>query len=241
MKKCSQCAEKIQDEARICKHCGHQFSEQELDETRKAQRNSALIKVGAAVGVLGLLIYSCNGRDNNQQPPATEQASIEEIMANREPDAPAPTPSPPMTNWRYQTKNDELRGKPIRAATVLSENSANFDFPYAGSNHMNLVIRSHPEHGTDLYFSIEKGQIQCNSYSEPCKGKISIDGKVETLFFNESASNDSTVVFATYPKALINKIKGSEKVIVELPFFREGSTQFTFLTAGLVWPPKEGA
>ena len=52
-----------------------------------------------------------------------------------------------------------------------------------------------------------------------CKGLISIDGRPETLPFNESADGNIDVVFALYPHAILNKLRDSEKVIVELTFY----------------------
>lgn len=225
MKNCPQCAEKIQDEALVCRHCSHQFDPDELVAHRQRQRNIGLMKVGGLIAGLAWLGHSCSQS-------ADEKVSSHIDNTYRAADAPAPT----LPTWQYQSRTDELRGKAVRSAWIVSENSADFDFPYSGKNHLRMSIRSHPQYGTDLILRVDKGQILCRSYSEPCKGMISIDGKAESLTFNESGDHDPTVVFAAYPKPLIAKIKGSKRVIIELPFYQEGNVQFTFNTEGLEWP-----
>jgi hypothetical protein len=56
---------------------------------------------------------------------------------------------------------------------------------------------------------------------------------------NEPEDHSSDTLFAANASSIIAKLKKSDRVIVELPFFQEGNRQFTFQTKGLVWPPKD--
>lgn len=237
---CPRCAAAIPADSRFCPACGNSLA----PRSNKLQ----IILVVAAVSLA--LAYCVKVFNDETREAERALTSIPKISADAKealavakdragvaPEAGMQSDAPE-SNWNYVSRTDELRGKTIRNAMIISENSANFDFPYAGSNHLHMHIRSHPQYGTDLILQIEKGQILCHSYSDPCKGMISIDGKVEALTFGESDDNDSTVAFAVYPKPLIAKIKGSKRVIIELPFFQEGNVQFMFNTEGLEWPPK---
>lgn len=142
------------------------------------------------------------------------------------------------SNWSYDRRRDEVRNRDVVTASIRSENSANLDFPYQGDNYLNLTIRKHPEYGLDVVIQVDKGQILCHSYSEPCKGMMNIDGRAERLSFVESADNDSSAVFVRYPAGLVKKMKKAKSVIIELPFYRNGNVQFKFDSKGLEWPPK---
>lgn len=143
----------------------------------------------------------------------------------------------PTSGWIVDSRKDEIRGKQIHEASLTSTNEVAFDFPYAGGSSLTMTVRKHPEYGEDVIFQISQGQFLCRM--DDCSGMISIDGKSETLSLAEPEDNDSKTLFAAYGSGIIKKLKGSKKVIIELPFYQEGNRQFTFETKGLVWPPSD--
>ncbi|RKF23092.1 zinc ribbon domain-containing protein [Altericroceibacterium spongiae] len=137
------------------------------------------------------------------------------------------------SNWTYNENEDRMRGQTVYTASIRSENTVNFGFPYSGAQRMTIQLRKSPAHGNDVIFFIENGQIMCDVYD--CIGAISFDGNTERLTLARSADNDSTIGFARYPEAIARKIKSADKVAVELSFYREGSRQFFFNTTNLQW------
>lgn len=143
------------------------------------------------------------------------------------------SPAVEVSDWSINEQKDELRGTTDKFASVTSENSVSFDFPYCCDSRLQITVRKTAQYGQDVIFQISDGQFVCGIYD--CTGMISIDGKPEKLSLNTSADHDSKVLFAKYPDAIIKKLKSSSKVIVELPFYQEGNRQFTFATRGLEW------
>ena len=146
------------------------------------------------------------------------------------------TPPPPVSNWTYDRRRDELRGRDIVEARVRSSNAVNLGFPY-GETHLSIVIRQHPEYGRDVIFIADEGQIVCSVTG--CRGSISFDGAAQRISLNDSADYNPTVVFAVSAGPLIDKLKRADRTIVELPFYQNGNPQFTFETGGLRWPPPD--
>jgi hypothetical protein len=137
------------------------------------------------------------------------------------------------SRWAYFGRADEMRNSTTFIASTQSINTANFSFPYEGNQRMTMQLRKSPAFGNDVIFMIERGQILCHTYD--CRAAISFDGSTEKLTLNESADNNSAVVFARYPDSIARKIKSSKRVIVEMMFYQEGTRQFTFETEGLEW------
>lgn len=203
------------------------------DETAGKQKMGcgkiALWGVGILVGlmILGAIVGD---------PPSDEVANEDGIDTLAGAEAFSETenePSEPENEWTQFEQNDELRGTSNRFAEVTSTNSVDFEFPYSGGSRLTVTVRKTAQYGEDVIFQIDDGQFICGIYD--CAGMISIDGNAEQLSLKPPADHDSKTLFAKYPAAIIRKLKNSEDVIVELPFYQEGNRQFKFETAGLEW------
>lgn len=136
--------------------------------------------------------------------------------------------------WTYQTDTDELTGKPVRIARVRSENQVEFDFPYQEPQRATLWLRKHPKHGNNVIFQIERGQLMCDY--DGCNVSVRFDdGPVQQFTANESADNDSTVLFISNYSRFVKAVAGAKQVRMAATVYQEGAPTFVFNTEGLEW------
>jgi hypothetical protein len=219
-----------------------------LDDPSGIQRNTGkqLGKV-AGWGCLGILVIAfigaiTGGGQGSDTDNATAPTALDSTNAALPIDAfdnvsGSEAAAAPTSDWSVSTAQDELRGRTIYYAQATSENRADFDFPYSGGSTLTLTVRRHPKWGDDVVFEISKGQFVCGI--DDCRGTINFGSGAAPITLSEPEDHSSDTLFAANASSIIAKLKKSDRVIVELPFFQEGNRQFTFQTKGLVWPPKD--
>lgn len=67
--------------------------------------------------------------------------------------------APSGLQWIYGEHEDEMTSKKNHTASVLSENTVTFGFPYGEPQRGKLTLRRHARLGTDVIVRIERGQI----------------------------------------------------------------------------------
>jgi hypothetical protein len=191
-----------------------------------------------------LILASCNSPPSpnaaaasdemNAAIAALDNAVATDAVGNGAANVGAPVPLAPHSHWEYRTERDEARNADIRFATVTSSNEVNFGPPYDGGSSARMTIRQHPEHGLDIMFLVQPSQMVCN-ISDGCRALINIDGHPERITLLTPDDYSSETLFVSGPQSLLARLRGSHRVIIELPFYQEGNRQFTFETAGLEW------
>ncbi len=134
--------------------------------------------------------------------------------------------------WVYQSPENEM-GEKSHMARIISTNKVDFDFPYNGGSLGSITFR---KKGNDLsaMFIITKGQIDFDY--EGTYARIKFDDEAPIKWqMSESSTSDSEVAFFENEKKLLERFKKSKKVVVELPFYQSGNSQFTFNTEGLTF------
>ncbi|MCL6306990.1 hypothetical protein QQL38_09835 [Pseudomonas syringae] len=136
--------------------------------------------------------------------------------------------------WNYTDSEDNMSGKPVRRAYVLSTNTVDFDFPYSGVQKATLTIRKHPRWGTSVYISIEKGQFVCGY--DDCNVRVRF-AKDNAKRVSASAPEDgsSTTLFINNESSFISQARKSDKVYIEAGFYQEGNRIFEFDISDLEW------
>jgi len=134
--------------------------------------------------------------------------------------------------WSYQTSDEGMSGKPVRTASVTSTNTISLDFPYAGPQRGQLLLRRHPRWGNDVIFSIEKGQVLCHSYGD-CDVRVRFDdGQVLRYQGTEPSDNSTEYVFIPAFSTFMKRLPKAKVAKVEVQIYQSGVQVFEFDVSG---------
>ncbi|WP_273620676.1 hypothetical protein [Neisseria subflava] len=188
--------------------------------------------------VIGLFAGNSHQVNNNQQGKGSQQGNTavqKESVSNGENTTDAKVEKE-QSNWNYGENKDEMRNQTSHWASIQSENTTEFDFPYNGGSKLEITIRKNPEYGNDLIIGISKGQFTCGL---GCKMKVKFDdGDIQTFNMVGSDSGNHDIIFINGSKSVTNftkNLKKSKKAIIEVEFFQAGARQFKFDVSGLKW------
>lgn len=179
---------------------------------------------------LGLvMMYGCGGAssDNSAGDVATDSVMTQVDEKETE------------SNWEYSEYPDEMSDDTTYLASVVSENSVDFDFPYDGGSTLTLTVRKSPQYGSDIYIKISKGQFNSGIYGQKIKVRFD-ENKAFDVNCRTASDGSSDLLFLTNYKKLIAQLKQSKTLKVSCEFWNEGTRTFTFNIEGLKWEHKEG-
>jgi hypothetical protein len=135
-------------------------------------------------------------------------------------------------DWSYTTTTDDMSGKRTNVASVQSNNTVSFDFPYQGAQHGQLMLRKHPRHGRDVVLSIEKGQLLCMSY-DGCRVLVRFDDGPPQKWGASGASDGSTTsVFLDNYDRFVRQMQKAKLVRIAAEVHQEGAPVFEFNVHG---------
>lgn len=134
--------------------------------------------------------------------------------------------------WTYRATEDPMSGRTSRFASIQSENTVSFDFPYEGPQFGTLMVRDHPSYGRNVILLIERGQILCQSY-EDCSIRIRFDnGSPMRWGAVGPADNSNTSVFLRNEDGFIRRFRAAKVVRLQIPVYQEGEPMFEFRVGG---------
>lgn len=128
-----------------------------------------------------------------------------------------------------------MRDSITYTSTLQSENENHYSAPYDGGASLDILLISHDGKISDrAALALSKGQIACQR-GETCEVKVRFDdGSIEDLTTKiASDSNDMLAVFDA--PGFVEKLRLSKRVIIEIPVYREGRSQFKFAPSDLKW------
>lgn len=212
IKPCKECGGPVSEKAEQCPLCG----------AKQPKKTSPFVMFLAVLLGGAALIAMVTPKSENNQKVST---SVSETQTSVE-----------ASNWLYETKKDEMRGIETKFALTQSMNTVKFDFPYNGGSKLLLTIRK-KGNDQDVMLAISKGQFICGI--QKCEVIFKFDDKpLKSVTMVGSDTHQSDTLFVAFDKTeseIINQIKSSNKLVVEVKFYQEGSKQFTFNVSNLNW------
>lgn len=228
-KKCSQCAEVIKKDAAVCKHCGHHFTQEEIEVGRKQMATRRWGCAAAVVGFILLLYFIGQNTPTTNTSSNLSGSAVEGNPSTNSSDASGGS------KWSYSDERDQMRGRTNKYAELPSENEQEFAFPYNGGSHLTIFLQEFQKPETDVLLRLEKGQFVCHSFSG---GRVSVrfdNGPVRKFSCSETSDGDTTAIFLSPAASFVAALKKSSTATIEAEFFEEGVRQYTFDTRGLKW------
>lgn len=178
--------------------------------------------------VIGLVLACANNRSSNKPAGEAKRANpVDTPFASSR----APKPNP----WGYSEYSDDMgRGKIFHTSTQ-STNTISLGFPYEGAQHCILSVREHPQHGKDIYLTIEKGQLLDSDYH----GKVLVrfDSDKPRAFSSvrpADLSSDTLFLRGAFP-VFISHLKTAKTIRIEVPIYQAGNQVFVFDVEGFSW------
>lgn len=220
--KCKECGTEVSSKADACPKCGARIA-------AKPMGCGTLIGVlflGAIiVSVFSSIFSSGSGTGTSSPPTSPTSTSIVQSVST-------PASNPHGSQWFYSDSADAMGKGAIHNAQVISSNTVDFSFPYTGTQHATLSLRTHPRYGKDIIFSIEKGQILCNSY-EDCNVLVRFDDQPPTNYSAVGpADNSTTSIFIHNYDRFIGKVLKAKKVRISVNIYQQGAPVFEFDVSG---------
>jgi hypothetical protein len=137
------------------------------------------------------------------------------------------------SNWIYYEDIDQMDNTKKTIASIESDNSLKFDFPY-GNSDFTLNIRKWKGQ-TDIYLTCTNCQFISGVMGEMTY-RIKFDDEAPiNISANYSTSGGANIVFFGNEKKFISKLKTAKKLIIEAQFYEVGYKQINFSTNGLRW------
>jgi hypothetical protein len=229
MTKCKECGGPLSTKADACPACG-----------AKQPRTSGCALVaawGIGIVVLLVLIGQYNSRPSTPTTalPASAPSSHEQAASTQASNALPelhPAPDAVGANWSYAQTKDQMSPGTVSSAMTESTNTVSFGFPYQGAQHATLYLRSHPRHGQDVIFGIEKGQFLCSSY-DGCSVLVRFDDQKAVRYAaTGSADNGTTMLFFHNYAGFVAAMSKAKQVRISAAIYQEGAPVFEFDVTG---------
>jgi hypothetical protein len=238
--KCRECGHQVSTQAAACPSCGAKpktfgflkfvlfgflllVALAVVGATVNTKRSVDMLTVDAATGAkvrpesLAMAVAPEATPPAAEPPPPTKKAPPAEV---------------PGSQWSYSAVEDSMGKGRVLAADVLSTNEVEFDFPYHGPQRALLVLRTHPRHGKDVMFRIQRGQLVCPPF-EDCQVLVRFDDEAAVRYSASSPDDHSSeVLFIANYSRFYEKVLKSNRVRISANVFHEGTRMFEFNLKG---------
>ena len=180
-----------------------------------------------------LILVNCSGkkgdrsvRSDTLSPPVAVRSTPSNGSANTEPGSRLAA----LSTWAYEKTVDKA-GSTVHMASVNSANLIQFAYPYTGRSTATLTIRQ-KDGSAQVYIEVSNGQF--NRSFQNGNARIRFDDKPPITYALLAAANGrANIVFFDAERRLINQIKASTKMSVQVMFDGQPTRQIEFRTANL--------
>lgn len=208
---CRECGKEVSTEATACPHCG-------AKPAKKVGKLGLIVAGAFLVYVLGSIVSR----------PALDPVAAKESAATA-----ARAAAEKRMRWNYHTETDAVSGKSSAAAEVISGDANDLHSPYGPGVRATLLVRRHPRYGRDVIVSIDRGQLLCRSYGNPCRIMVRFDDRPAMAFEGAAPSDHSSdTVFVRGHDRFVAELKKAKTALIELPLYQDGQRSWTFNVAG---------
>lgn len=186
-------------------------------------KKGCLITLGILVGFFVLLIIIALCLDDNASTNPSSQ-STDSIPTQAE----SPKGKSLTSSWEYNSSTDPMTDEVTKIATICSDNSHQFAFPYEGGSYLSLSIRQKGQH-KNVYIRISKGQFISNISG----GSIIVrfdDEQPVTFATSLPSDYSSDLLFIQNTNTFIRKCQTARRIKIQTEFYQEGSRVFEFFT-----------
>ena len=217
---CKECKKEISSSADRCPNCGVK------NPANHIGCGASFLVIVLVLILIGLFATRSNNIPSNKTAESIETTEPTDSIATIQPPPIAPN------KWQYETSTDDVSGKEISAAFLISNNSFELDFPYNGGTTSFITIRHHPRYGQDVIVQVNKGQLNCQY--DNCYISVRFDdGNVQKYNVGKPADHSSEYFFISNKTRFLKNALLSKKMFVELTFYQQGSKTFEFNTENL--------
>lgn len=134
-----------------------------------------------------------------------------------------------LKEWSHTSAKDEMTDAMSYWHSLISDDCAEFDFPYQGGSYLTITCRYMAKYGTDVLLNISKGQMNGSEYDGTNYIRVRFDDeKAQKWYYNESSDGSNETVFLRNPQKFIKKCQSAKKILIEQEFYNNGVHQFHF-------------
>jgi len=125
-----------------------------------------------------------------------------------------------------------MRGAVTKTASVVSDNSLSFGFPY-GDTTGTIVLRRNP--ALNVLLKVDSGQFLCDDYGHSTVSVKFDDKPIEHYSCAAASDGRTNEIFLNGESRFVGRLRHASKVVIEAEFYQSGTRQLTFTVAGLDW------
>jgi hypothetical protein len=127
--------------------------------------------------------------------------------------------------WSYQT-SPVGKGKQLNAS-IYAKNDVDTG---AGTSHVRLIFRDHPEWGRSSYLVLDNGDFDCYG---GCALKMQVDGKPLTMAGSRPKTDEAIAMVVEDERALWRTVKKSKTLTITIPLKGARAQDAVFEVGGL--------